>query len=92
MSVAPMVLLYPKIFITPKLRPGMHSLNMSSDSATFVSTIKTMIAKNKMNFVPLLEKVAVYPKPRNSMECDANYNRLVELCGGDEALARLLMT
>lgn len=64
---------------------------MSSESEIFVSTVKTMIAKNKMNFVPLLEKVAVYPNPRNQKECDANYNRLVELCGGDEALVRLLM-
>lgn len=65
---------------------------MSSESDIFVSTVKTMIAKNKRNFLPLLEKVAVYPNPRNSRECDANYQRLVELCGGDEALVSLLMT
>ena len=64
---------------------------MSSESEIFVSTVKTMITKNKMNFLPLLEKVAVYPNPRNQKECDANYNRLVELCGGDEALVRLLL-
>lgn len=65
---------------------------MSSESDIFVSTVKTMIAKNKLNFTPLLEKVAVYTNPRNNMECDANYTRLVELCGGDEALVRFLMT
>lgn len=65
---------------------------MSSESVIFVSTVKTMIAKNKRNFIPLLKQAAVYPNPRNNMECDANYQRLVELCGGDEALVRLLMT
>ena len=64
---------------------------MSSESVIFVSTVKTMIAKNKRNFMPLLKQVAVYPNPRNNRECDANYQRLVELCGGDEALVRLLM-
>lgn len=65
---------------------------MSSESEIFVSTVKTMITKNKLNFIPLLEKVSVYPNPRNKNECDANYNRLVELCGGDDALVRFLMS
>ena len=65
---------------------------MSSESDIFVSTVKTMITKNKRNFMPLLKQVAVYPNPRNSRECDANYQRLIELCGGDETLVRFLMT
>ena len=65
---------------------------MNSESDIFVATVKTMIAKKKMNFLPLLEQVAVYPNPRNQRECDANYQRLVELCGGDEDLVRFLIT
>jgi len=65
---------------------------MSSESEIFVTTVKTMIAKNRRNFMPLLKQVAVFPNPRNQRECDANYQRLVELCGGDEALVRFLIT
>lgn len=61
---------------------------MKSD---FLSIVKLMIAKNNMEFTPLLKKFAKFPNPRNQHERDANYQHLVELCEGDEQLVMFLM-